>query len=100
MKRLRKIIFWCHLPVGVIAGLVILLMSVTGILLTYERQITAWADSRNNQTITIPSDTNRLSVEILLTKVRERQPITVSTITLRSDSAAPVAVSQADGRTF
>ena len=46
MKRFRKIIFWCHLPIGVLGGLIILLMSVTGVLLTYERQIIAWADTR------------------------------------------------------
>jgi uncharacterized iron-regulated membrane protein len=46
MKKLRKIIFWCHLPVGVIAGVVILIMCVTGVLLSYEKQITAWADTR------------------------------------------------------
>ena len=46
MKRLRKIIFWLHLPVGVIAGIVILNMCVTGVLLTYEKQITSWADTR------------------------------------------------------
>ncbi|HEY9284352.1 MAG TPA: PepSY-associated TM helix domain-containing protein, partial [Pyrinomonadaceae bacterium] len=46
MRRLRKIIFWCHLSAGVLAGVVILVMSVTGVLLTYERQIIAWADTR------------------------------------------------------
>ena len=46
MKQFRKIIFWCHIPVGIIAGLIILIMSVTGVLLAYERQITAWADTR------------------------------------------------------
>ena len=46
MKKLRKIIFWCHLPVGVVAGLVILTMCVTGVLLSFEKQITAWADTR------------------------------------------------------
>ena len=47
MNRFRKIIFWCHLPVGVTAGIVILIMSVTGALLAYEKQIIAWADKRN-----------------------------------------------------
>jgi len=32
---LRKTVFWIHLSVGVGAGLVILMMSVTGVLLTY-----------------------------------------------------------------
>ncbi len=46
IMRLRSILFWLHLPLGVIAGAVILIMSVTGVLLTYQRQITAWADMR------------------------------------------------------
>ena len=43
MKLFRKIIFWCHLAIGVSAGVIILIMSVTGVLLAYEKQITAWA---------------------------------------------------------
>lgn len=39
MKKFRQIVFWMHLSAGVVAGLVILLMSVTGVLLTFERQI-------------------------------------------------------------
>ena len=42
----RKTVFWAHLVTGVTAGLVVLMMSATGILLTYERQILAWVDSR------------------------------------------------------
>ena len=49
MKLFRKVLFWSHLTVGIIGGLVILMMSVTGVLLTYERQIIAWADPRNYQ---------------------------------------------------
>ena len=37
--RLRPVIFWSHLAIGCLAGIVILVMSVTGVLLTYERQI-------------------------------------------------------------
>ena len=40
----RKIVFWIHLPVGIAAGAVILMMSVTGVLLTYQKQMTEWAD--------------------------------------------------------
>src|SRR5215212_303454 len=42
MKQFRKVIFWCHLAAGVTAGIVILIMSVTGVLLTYERQVEGW----------------------------------------------------------
>ena len=41
MTGIRKALFWLHLIAGSIAGLVILTMSLTGVLLTYERQILA-----------------------------------------------------------
>ncbi len=40
----RKTLFWLHLSSGVIAGLIVLMMSFTGVILTYERQIMAWQD--------------------------------------------------------
>ena len=44
----RRILFWTHLASGVLAGLLILLMSVTGVLLTYEHQMVASAERRNH----------------------------------------------------
>ena len=41
---LHKLLYWPHLICGVLAGILILIMSVTGVLLTYERQIIAWAE--------------------------------------------------------
>ena len=41
---IRSFVFWPHLIAGVSAGLVVLVMSVTGVLLTYERQMIAWSD--------------------------------------------------------
>jgi uncharacterized iron-regulated membrane protein len=45
MKAVRAIIFWLHLTIGCVAGLVILVMSITGVLLAFERQINDWADA-------------------------------------------------------
>ncbi len=45
MKSIRTIFFWLHLAAGCTAGLVILAMSATGVLLAFERQINAWADA-------------------------------------------------------
>jgi uncharacterized iron-regulated membrane protein len=45
MKLFRAVVFWVHLIVGCAAGLVIAAMASTGILLAFERQITAWADA-------------------------------------------------------
>ena len=41
---LRSLVFWLHLAAGVVAGSVVLMMSVTGVLLTYEKQMVAWAE--------------------------------------------------------
>jgi uncharacterized iron-regulated membrane protein len=38
----RKTLFWAHLISGLLAGLVIFMMSLTGVLITYERQIENW----------------------------------------------------------
>lgn len=99
MNRFRKVIFWCHLPVGTIAGLVILLMSVTGVLLTYERQMIDWADTRAYRN-TPPEGTTRLPVETLLAGINQSHPdLTASTITIRADRAAPAAIGFTGGRT-
>lgn len=45
MKLFRTVVFWVHLAVGCVAGLVIAAMAITGVLLAFERQINAWADA-------------------------------------------------------
>lgn len=93
MKRLRKIIFWCHLPIGVLGGVIILIMCVTGVLLTYEKQITYWADTRNYNGAPTSTEVNRLPLETLLAKARESRNGTPASITVRANSAAPAEVS-------
>lgn len=92
MKKLRKIIFWCHLPVGVIAGVVILIMCVTGVLLSYEKQITAWADTRGYHSTPPAAGAQRLPIETLITKARDARGATPTSLTLKSDPAAPAAI--------
>src|SRR5687768_6545460 len=90
--KLRTLIFWPHLIAGVLAGLVILLMSVTGVLLTYERQILAWADSQFRSVAPTP-DARPLSVDTIVGRLRESNPgLTPTGFTLRSDADAPLTV--------
>jgi uncharacterized iron-regulated membrane protein len=90
---LRTLVFWLHLMVGVTAGLVILFMSVTGVLLAFEPQITEWLE-RDRRTITPPPDARRLTVEALLASAREARPdVRPTIVTLRSDPAASAVVS-------
>ncbi|HKS28881.1 MAG TPA: PepSY-associated TM helix domain-containing protein [Pyrinomonadaceae bacterium] len=98
MKQFRKLIFWCHLTAGTLAGIVIFIMSVTGVLLAFEKQITRWADMRS-YTVQQPSgQAARLSIEALLQKAREAQPQTPTGITLYGDSTRPAMLSYGGGR--
>src|SRR5829696_4933026 len=92
MKKLRKIIFWCHLPVGVTAGLVILIMCVTGVLLSFEKQITSWADTRGYHAAPPAPDAQHLPIETLITSARDSRGATPTAVTIKSDPAAPAEI--------
>ncbi len=100
MKLFRKILFWCHLTAGVAAGIVILIMCVTGVLLTYERQIIKWADTRSYNVAPTSETPNRLSVETLISKVLDKQSdATPTSVLMRSAEDEPAAFSYTGGRT-
>ena len=68
----RRVLFWTHLAAGSLAGIVILIMSVTGVLLAYERQITNWAN-RDYRSAPGAASQARLSMDELLgERPRER----------------------------
>jgi uncharacterized iron-regulated membrane protein len=100
LTQLRKVIFWCHLVAGVGAGVVVLIMSVTGVLLAYERQLTRWADTRGYKVSRPSPEAARIPVETLLGRAREMQAAAPSSITLYSDAEAPAAVSLPGGRSL
>lgn len=92
MKRLRKIIFWCHLPVGAIAGVVILIMCVTGVLLAYEKQITLWADTHAYKSTPPSAEARHLPVATLIENARNSRGANPASITLRSYPSAPAEI--------
>ncbi len=69
---LRSAIFWSHLVVGVLAGIVILIMSATGVLLTYERQIDDWVERQYQ----VPAQENAsyLSADDILGRFQQKHP--------------------------
>ncbi len=90
---LRTLLFWLHLLVGVTAGAVILFMSVTGVILAFEPQITDWLE-RDRRIITPPPDARPLSAEAILAKAREARPdVRPTALTLRADPSASAVVS-------
>jgi uncharacterized iron-regulated membrane protein len=88
----RRVVFWLHLAAGVSAGAVILLMSATGVLLTYEKQMIAWADRTAAAQPPSP-DAARLTPERLLAAVQTADPnLAISGLTLSSEPDAPALV--------
>ena len=98
--NLRKIIFWSHLIVGVTVASVVLMMSVTGVLLTYEMQINRW-DLRRFRAPTAMDTSSPVAVDRLLRSVLEFGSDFESTsITIRSDNWEPASVRVDNGLTL
>jgi uncharacterized iron-regulated membrane protein len=90
MMGLRRVLFWMHLTAGVTAGLVILVMSLTGVLLTYERQLTEWAD--DVPVVTPPPEGGTpFGLEALAERARAARATWPDAITVRAEPNAPVA---------
>jgi len=95
---LRKFIFWLHLAAGVFAGIVVLIMSVTGVALTYQKQMTEWADKAYWPPVSA-TDSNRLPVDSLVSKTLAARPdANPSAITFYATPTAPAAVTIGQGR--
>jgi uncharacterized iron-regulated membrane protein len=94
---LRKVLFWCHLCAGSIAGLVILIMSVTGVLLGFERQINAWVDGKYH-VLPQRAGTTLISIDELRSTIQPevRQP---PSVTIHADPSAPLELSYGRERT-
>jgi len=89
----RKVLFWMHLTAGVTCGIVILIMCVTGLALTYEKQINAWLERSDARLVPATQGSARLPLETLLAKVKEQRSDSLSAITVRSGASEPVEVS-------
>jgi uncharacterized iron-regulated membrane protein len=96
----RKVLFWMHLAAGLFAGIVVFIMSITGVLLTYEKQMLAWAD-RRAAAIELPlGHPPRATIDTILDRVRRAVPETViTTVMRREDALAPVSVTLSNGIT-
>lgn len=92
MTTFRSILFWMHLAAGSVAGVVVLIMSVTGVALTYEKQLLEWSD-RHAWSAPSPGDAQPLLPETLLARVRAAHPGTAPlSLTVRSNPLAPATV--------
>jgi uncharacterized iron-regulated membrane protein len=94
----RRPLFWTHLGAGCLAGAILLVLSATGLLLAFERQIVDWADG---ELPSAPAEgSRRIGAEALLAAARAREAETPTSLTLRSDPTAPAAVGFGRERTI
>ena len=96
---LRRAIFWVHLAVGVTAAIVILMLAVTGVILTYEAQLNQWALREYRANPPAPH-VAPLGLDELIARVTgEQHAGLVASVALRSDPREPAVVGLDDGAT-
>ena len=89
----RRVLFWAHLSAGVAAGLLILLMSATGVLLAYEKQLVAAAEQGNR--VAVPADAPMLTAAALADKALAAAPDAQRlALVFNLDPAMPVTVTR------
>jgi uncharacterized iron-regulated membrane protein len=97
---LRKALFWTHLVCGIAAGILIFIMSATGVALTYQKQLTAWADKRACR-VERPAGADPLPASELVERFRRAEPGRVPVaLSLSSDPDMPASVTAAPGGTI
>lgn len=97
-STLRNVLFWIHLVSGLIVGLVVGVMSLTGVAIAFETQITDWADRDARHAAPPPAGTPRLSLEEMLAKVKAARPAAQpSAVTVYPEPDSVVAVALGRG---
>lgn len=97
---IRKTLFWLHLTAGVLAGVVILLMSATGVLLAFEKQIVAFAERDLRATAAEAARPALPLSQIVAAAMAAAPDAKPSNVVVRADRRAPVAVAFGRGRTL
>ena len=92
MRMIRAIIFWLHLAVAAAAGLVILMLAATGVVLSLEETVTGLAERR--YLAAAPEGAVRLPPE----EIAVAAGFTATSLSYRSDPRAPVRVYEGQDR--
>ncbi len=92
VRLLRRILFWSHLAIGLAAGVLVFIMAITGVLLTYQKQMTVWADVRGLTGAPSAAGQRRLTADTLLARLAASQQAAPTAIVWRAGSNTPVEV--------
>jgi len=96
-QRIRTVCFWLHLTAGLLAGVVVVIMSATGALLAFEKQTIYYADTRGID-LAPASGATPLPIDEVLARVRATGLVAEpSAVAFRRDPAAPIALTIGPG---
>jgi len=88
---IRKTLFWAHLAVGIITGIVVLILCVTGAILAFEKQIEDWAE-RDPRATPPAGATELLSPDVLIANARRVETDKAVNIEWLGDPQMPVRI--------
>src|SRR5687767_5010016 len=92
MRQSRNVIFWAQLLTAIPAALVVLAMSVSGVLLTYRRELTAWADTRGLDGSPPAAGAGRLPADVLMQRVTATEKGKPTALRWHGDPERPAEV--------
>jgi uncharacterized iron-regulated membrane protein len=96
----RKALFWLHLSMGIIAGTVILILSVTGVVLAFQRQIVGAVDRRRTSSVAFPPEPHQVSADAILAEASRTTGACPAALTISRDPSSAVKVDLGDQRTL
>jgi uncharacterized iron-regulated membrane protein len=92
----RRTVFWLHLFCGVITAIIVLIMSATGVALTYQKQMTAWADKQTYPIQPVANAQPLSAAEALIAQFCKGRPgANPIGLSLSSDPAMPASITTA-----
>jgi len=96
MRAVRRLLFWTHLSVAVTAGIVIIIMSATGVALAYQRQLLARVAEQHRVAPPAPN-AQRLALDSIAARIiTPPDTATVASVTLSADSTLPLTIGLSD----
>jgi uncharacterized iron-regulated membrane protein len=97
-RVVRPTLFWTHLVAGLAFGAVVFVMAITGVALTYQKQVTAWADVRGLHGTPPMPGAERLPADSLIARGRRAADATPTNIVWRAAADRPVELVFPEGR--
>ncbi len=87
-KVIRSFIFWSHLVVGLAMGIIVAVMSLTGVLIAFEEEILAWLDRDIRRLSVEEGSAHRSITEVLEALPKESEGQGLSGLTFYADANA------------